>query len=82
MRARDAGRTLLHSGLTKIRTRRRAADSTDSKIVRQGEPTLYCFLLIHYMETGVPGAPHPAVYSYNGKGYLKRFGFIEADVFR
>ena len=34
------------------------------------------------METGMAGAPHPAAYSYNGKGYLKRFGFIEADVFR
>ena len=38
------------------------------------------FLLIHYMKTGMPGAPHPA--AYNIKGYLKRFGFIEADVFR
>ncbi|WP_306807005.1 hypothetical protein, partial [Neisseria gonorrhoeae] len=38
----------LYGGLTKIRTRRRAAGSTNGT-ARQGEATPYRFLLIHYI---------------------------------
>ena len=64
-RARDAGRTLLHNGLTKIRIRRANA--------------VLFFVNSLYGNRDV-GYVTPA--AYNGKGYLKRFGFIEAGVFR